>query len=130
MQFPNDRKYGRTHEWAKLEGDLVRVGISEFAAEQLGDIVYVDLPDVGATLTQGGGLGEIESVKAVADLYAPVSGEVVEANTGLLADLDLVSQDPYGDAWIVAIRPTDTTELDSLLDAAEYGRLCEEDAGE
>ena len=130
MTFPDDRRYAETHEWAKQEGDVVRVGITAFATEQLGDIVYLDLPEVGKTVAHGEVLGEIESVKAVVDLYAPVSGEVIEANNGLLDDLDLVGQDPYGDAWMVLIRADDTAELTSLLDAAAYEKVCEEEVPE
>ena len=130
MTPPDDRRYAETHEWAKLEGDLVRVGISAFAAEQLGDIVYLDLPDPGHPVSAGEPMGEIESVKAVAELYAPVSGEVAQVNEGLPDDLDRIGQDPYGEAWLVLIEGSDGAELDELLDAGAYAELCKEAEGD
>jgi len=130
MVFPDDRKYTKTHEWAKLEDNLVRVGISSFAVDKLGDIVFLDLPDIGTSITREDSMGEIESVKAVADLYAPVSGEVVEVNSDLMDDLDIVAHAPYEDAWLLLIKAADLTELDSLLDAAAYEKLCKEEAGQ
>ena len=130
MTFPDDRIYTATHEWAKQEGDLVRVGITEFATDQLGDIVYLDLPDVRKTVAQGDVLGEIESVKAVTELYAPVGGEVAEVNSSVLDNLDSVNRDPYDEAWIVVIEAGDLAELSSLLDAASYKELCTEEPGQ
>ena len=127
--FPDDRMYTKTHEWAKQEGDLVRIGITEFAVDQLGDIVYLDLPEVSDTVAQGDVLGEIESVKAVAELYVPVGGQVAEVNGSVLDDLDSIRRDPYGEAWVVVIEAGDLTELSSLLDAAAYEQLCTEEAG-
>jgi glycine cleavage system H protein len=127
MDFPDDRRYAESHEWAKREGELVRVGISDFAQDQLGDIVFVDLPQVGTTLARGQAFGVIESVKAVADLLAPVSGEVVEVDGDLFDDLDAISAEPYGRGWVMLIRASDPTELDSLMDAAAYQQHCEEE---
>ena len=129
MTFPDDRMYAKTHEWAKQEGERVRVGITEFATDQLGDIVYIDLPEVGKTVAQGDVLGEIESVKAVAEFYAPVDGEVVEVNSSALDDLDAIGRDPYGEAWLVVIEAGDLAGLGSLLDAGTYQQLCTEEAG-
>lgn len=129
MTFPDDRMYTKTHEWAKQEGDRVRVGITEFATDQLGDVVYIDLPEVGKTVAQGDVLGEIESVKAVAEFYAPVGGEVVEVSSSALDDLDSIGRDPYGGAWLVVIEAGNPAELSSLLDAATYKQLCTEEAG-
>jgi glycine cleavage system H protein len=126
MDFPDDRRYAATHEWAQREGDLVRVGISDFAQDQLGDIVYVELPDPGTAVSQGQRFGVVESVKAAADLYAPVSGEVVEANGALSKDLDVISREPYGQGWMLVVRPRDLAELDALLDSAAYQKHCEE----
>ncbi len=129
MTFPDDCMYTRTHEWAKQEGELMRVGITEFATDQLGDIVYLDLPEVGKTVAQGDVLGEIESVKAVAEFYAPAGGQVAEVNTSVFDDLDSIRRDPYREAWMVVIEMSDLTELSSLLDAAAYEQLCTEEAG-
>ncbi|MCD6359955.1 MAG: glycine cleavage system protein GcvH [Armatimonadetes bacterium] len=128
MQFPEDLKYTETHEWARVEGDLVRVGITSFAIEQLGDVIYLDLPDPGAEVSQGAAFGEIESVKAVSELNAPVSGEVVEVNESLTDDYDMIARDPFGEAWMIVISPSDVSELDNLLDAAAYGERCEEES--
>lgn len=128
MQFPEDRRYTKTHEWARHDGELVRVGITTFAVEQLGDIIYLDLPEPGTQVEQGTAFGEIESVKAVADLIAPVSGEVREVNEPIMDDLDALAEDPWERAWLIAIAPDDPAEMDALLDAAAYARHCEEEA--
>jgi glycine cleavage system H protein len=119
--YPNDRKYSKEHEWALLEPDgRVLVGITEFAQEELGDVVYVALPKVGTQLAQFAMMGEIESVKTVSDLFTPVSGEVVELN-GLLTDQpELVNEDVYGQGWLIRMAITDKAELDNLLTADEY----------
>jgi glycine cleavage system H protein len=127
MEFPDDRRYAKTHEWARREGEAVVVGISDYAQDQLGDIVYVELPDVGTRLARGDGFGVIESVKAVADLYAPVGGEVVAVNAEVTDDMDAISQDPYGRGWLVRLRASDPSELEMLMDAAAYRKHCEED---
>jgi glycine cleavage system H protein len=127
MEFPDDRRYAKTHEWAKREGDVVLVGISDYAQDQLGDIVYVELPDVGTRLARGDAFGVIESVKAVADLYAPVGGAVVAVNAEVADDMDAISQDPYGRGWLVRLRASDPSEFEMLMDAAAYQKHCEEE---
>lgn len=117
---PGDLKYTRDHEWAKQEGKKVRVGITAYAQEQLGDVVFVELPKVGAKVSQRQAFGVVESVKAVSDLFAPVSGEVVEANGALPAAPDTVNTDPYGKGWMIVITPSKPAELDALLTAAQY----------
>ena len=119
--------YAERHEWAKQDGELVRAGISEHAGAELGDIVFLDLPELGSELTQGRIMGEIESVKAVAELYAPVSGTVVELNQNLLDDLDIIGEDPYEDGWMLLIRPHDIHELENLLDVRAYRQICKEE---
>lgn len=126
MDVPDDRKYSASHEWAMADGDVVRVGITRFAAEQLGDIIYLDLPEVGREVEAGAAFGEIESVKAVSDLIAPISGEVVEVNEPVADDLDAIAADPWS-AWMIAIAPSDPAQMDALLDAAAYATLCAEE---
>jgi len=128
VEIPDDRRYGQTHEWAKQESDLVRVGISDYAQGQLGDIVFLELPEPGRPVQQGEPLGTVESVKAVCDLWAPVSGEVVEMNDELADRPELVNEDPYGQGWMVVIRTGDVSELASLMDASAYTQHCEESA--
>ena len=123
---PSDLKYTREHEWAKAEGARVRVGITHFAQEQLGDVVFVELPKVGAKVTQNKGFGVVESVKAVSDLFAPLSGEVVEINAALPKSPEVVNQDPYGKGWMIVIAPSDPKELENLLTAAQYEKLVAE----
>jgi len=118
--IPSDLRYTREHEWARREGDLVRVGITAYAQEQLGDVVFVELPKVGARVTANQSFGVVESVKAVSDLYAPLSGEVVEVNTALQKSPELVNRDPYGQGWMIVIRPSSPAEWDSLLTAEQY----------
>ncbi|WP_183095421.1 glycine cleavage system protein GcvH [Nocardioides stalactiti] len=120
---PEDLKYTVEHEWLRTPGEQpgsVRVGITDFAQDALGDIVYVSLPDVGATLTAGSACGELESTKSVSDVYAPVTGEVVARNDALDATPELVNSDPYGEGWLFEIVPGDAGEVDQLLDAAGY----------
>jgi glycine cleavage system H protein len=121
--IPDDRKYSQEHEWVQVEGDIGTIGVTDHAASELGDIVYVDLPDVGAEFSAGDAAGSIESVKAVADLFAPVSGEIVEINEALDADAAMVNNSPMDDGWLFKIRLSDPGELDSLLDAAGYEEL-------
>ena len=124
MAIPDDRRYSKEHEWALVEeSGTVLVGISEFAQAELGDVVFVELPKVGDRVEQGGQIGEIESVKAVSDLFSPVSGEIVEVNDGVKANPELVNESPYENGWLLRIKPDDPSELDSLLDAAQYGAL-------
>jgi glycine cleavage system H protein len=117
-------KFAKTHEWIRLDDDgLATVGISAYAVEALTDLVFMQLPEVGRTVQAGESIGEIESVKAVSDFYAPVSGEVVEVNAALPAKLETLGQDPYGAGWLVRLRPTAAAELASLLDQAAYDAL-------
>jgi glycine cleavage system H protein len=121
--YPDDLHYSSEHEWARTEGDLVRVGITFYAQDALGDVVYVELPEAGARVTQDAPFGEIQSPKAVSDLYAPVTGEIVERNQAAMDTPELVNEDPYGDGWLVVIRAEDTGELVKLMDAAAYEAL-------
>ena len=117
---PTDRKYSKTHEWFRLEGDLVRVGISQFAADELTDITYVALPVIGKNIPAGGTFGEIESVKATSELFSAVGGEIVEVNTSLADRPELVNDDPFGEGWMLKLRPKDLKPLDALMDASAY----------
>lgn len=123
MAVPTDRRYAETHEWCKLEAEGAVVGLTQFAADQLTDITFVELPGVGTKVTAGAQCAEIESVKAASELYAPVSGEVVEVNTALADTPELVNRDPFGAAWMIRIAPTDVGQMDDLLDAAAYEAL-------
>ena len=126
MLVPDDRRYSSDHEWARLADGTVRVGITDYAQDALGDVVYVDLPAVGAHVDVGGVLGEVESTKSVSEIYAPVAGEVVAVNTALADTPELLNTDPYGAGWISEIAPTDGDALDALLDAARYTALISE----
>ena len=123
---PKDLRYTKEHEWVRIEGDLATVGITDFAAEQLGDVVFVDLPEVGRTVAQFAAVGVIESVKAVSDLFAPVGGDVVETNAELTTKPELLNSDPFGQGWMLRIRLSDRTALDGLLDVAAYEALTSE----
>ena len=120
---PTDLRYTKEHEWVRLDGDLATVGITEYAAQQLGDVVFVELPDVGRVLEQFGAFGVVESVKAVSDLFAPVSGEVTEANPSLAGQPELVNSEPYGAGWMVKVRLADASQVGELLDPAAYDAL-------
>ena len=120
MPSPNDRMYSKEHEWLKQEGELAYIGITDYAQEQLGDVVYVDLPEVGTQLTQYEKLGEIESVKAVSELYAPASGEVMMLNEEVVHKPELVNSDPFEAGWLLQIKLTRTLEMNGLLSAEEY----------
>jgi glycine cleavage system H protein len=120
MSYPENFKYTKEHEWVKAEGDTAYVGITDHAQHELGDIVFVDLPKVGATLVKGETLGSVESVKAVSDIYAPVSGEVLEANTALSSDPEKLNEDPHGEAWLVKLKLTAPAEINDLMSAADY----------
>lgn len=117
---PRENRYARSHEYVHVDGDNAIIGISNYAQKELGDVVFVELPQVGTTLEAGDELGSIESVKAVSELFAPVSGEVIEVNEALTEKPDLVNSDPYGDGWMIKVRMTDTSELEQLLDASDY----------
>ncbi len=121
--IPKELKYTREHEWAKQEGDRVRVGITAYAQEQLGDVVFVELPRLGNKVTATKAFGVVESVKAVSDLFAPVSGEVVDVNGELQQKPDVVNQDPYGRGWMLVIKPSNKAEWDQLLTAQQYEDL-------
>ena len=120
FEIPDDRQYAKTHEWAHQENGTVRVGISDFAQDELGDVVFVEFPTVGDTLEVNDEFGVVESIKAVSDLYAPISGEVVGTNDDLLDAPELVNDNPYGEGWMLKIDPADDAELDDLLSADEY----------
>jgi glycine cleavage system H protein len=117
--YPDDRRYTKEHEWVKLEGDLARVGITEYAQDQLGDVVYLELPEVGRVLKAGERFGTVESVKAVSELYAPVAGEVLEVNSALVSNPEAINKDPHGQAWMIVVRPADAAAA-SLLDGKAY----------
>jgi glycine cleavage system H protein len=123
VRVPSDLRYTRDHEWVRLEGDEATVGITQYAADQLGDIVFVELPDVGRTLEGARAFGVVESVKAVSDLFAPAAGEVIATNDELGGGPELVNSDPYGAGWMVKLRLSDPGDLDDLLDAAAYDAL-------
>jgi glycine cleavage system H protein len=123
MNVPEDLRYSTDHEWARREEGRVRVGITDFAQDTLGDVVFVELPEIGSTVSAGGTFGEVESTKSVSDLYAPVGGTVVEVNAELADAPNRINDDPYGEGWICVIEPSDPSELDALLDAAGYQQL-------
>ncbi len=120
FDFPKTFRFADTHEYASLEVDFVRIGISAFAVDQLGDIVFVDLPEVGSLLQRGVSFGSVESVKAVEDMYSPVSGEVQAVNESVLSDPEKLQNDPHGDGWLLEIKISDSTELDQLMDSDSY----------
>jgi glycine cleavage system H protein len=126
MNVPDDRRYTQDHEWARLEDGRVRVGITDYAQDALGDVVFVQLPERGARLEAGATFSEVESTKSVSDIYAPVAGTVVEVNTELTDAPQRVNEDPYGEGWICVIEPTDAAALDALLDAEGYQRLVQD----
>ena len=117
---PDELRYSREHEWVRSDGDVVTIGITHFAQEQLGDVVFVELPAKGATVKQFASLGVVESVKAASDVYAPVSGEVVERNVKVIESPELVNSAPYGDGWLIKVRLADKAEVSKLLDPSEY----------
>ena len=123
--YPEDQRYTSEHEWARREGDSVRVGITHFAQDSLGDIVYVDIPGPGTAVTAGQPFGEVESTKSVSDLLSPVNGEIVERNGALEEAPELVNQDPYGEGWMVVIKPASAGDYDTLLSQADYKALVE-----
>lgn len=123
MASPDDRRYSREHEWVKVDGDLGRIGITDYAQEQLGDVVYVDLPEAGTRITQFEKMGEIESVKAVSDLFAPISGDVVSTNHSVVEKPETVNEDAQGAGWLLEVRISDPAELDKLMSAADYDAM-------
>ncbi len=126
MEYPDDLRYTKEHEWVRAEGSFVRIGITDFAQDALGDVVYVDLPDVGTEVHAGQALGEVESTKSVSDVFSPLEGVVVERNPLIDEHSELVNEQPYGDGWLVLVTPTDPSAVDSLLDAEAYRAFGEE----
>lgn len=126
MDFPQDLRYSKEHEWARTEEGLVRVGITDFAQDALGDVVFVDLPAVGSKVEAGRPLGEVESTKSVSDIFSPVSGTVVELNALVDERPELVNEQPYGDGWLLVIEPSEPAGTDALLDADAYRAFLEE----
>jgi glycine cleavage system H protein len=124
--YPDQLKYHREHDWARLEGDTATLGVTWYAQDALGELVHYEPPDVGSSLARDESYGEVESVKAVSDLIAPLSGEVVEVNQGVVEAPETVNSDPYGEGWLVKIRLSDPGEVDDLLDAQAYKKLLEE----
>ena len=120
FEYPEDLKYLDTHEYVRLDGEIATLGISEFAVDQLGDIVFLELPEVGDALEKGETFGSIESVKAVEDMYAPISGTVIERNEAMVNSPELISEDPYGEGWFLKLRINDADDLNDALSATEY----------
>lgn len=120
LQFPDSCRYADSHEYARPDGELLRIGVSAFAVDQLGDIVFVELPEVGSQLEQGSSFGSVESVKAVEEMYAPISGTVELRNEAVLASPEELQNDPYGEGWLLVVRPSDAAEFSDLMDAATY----------
>lgn len=120
MNFPQNLKYTNEHEWIRVEGDIAYVGITDYAQEQLGDIVFVDIPAVGETLEAGETFGTIEVVKTISDLFLPVAGELLEQNEALEENPELVNKDPYGEGWLIKMKPTNIKDIEDLLDAEAY----------
>jgi glycine cleavage system H protein len=123
MDIPEELRYSSDHEWARLEGALVRIGITDYAQDALGDVVYVQVPDVGASVTAGERCSEVESTKSVSDIYAPLAGTIVEVNAELADHPELVNQDPYGGGWLCVIEPAEPGAYEALLDAVGYRAL-------
>ena len=124
--YPEDLKYTEEHEWARIEGDRAVVGITHYAQDALGDIVYVDIPQVGTTVTAGERFGEVESTKSVSDIYSPVSGTIAERNEQLDKSPEIINSDPYGQGWLVVVQMTDADELDQLMEADAYAEMVAE----
>jgi glycine cleavage system H protein len=125
MNVPEQLRYSRDHEWVSRDGDVARIGITDYAQDALGDVVFVQVPEVGATVAAGDSFGEVESTKSVSDVYAPLAGTVLEVNETLADGPQALNQDPYGDGWICTMRMSDPAQYDELLDAAAYGELIE-----
>jgi glycine cleavage system H protein len=130
MEFPDELRYTQQHEWARPEGNLVRVGITDFAQDALGDVVYVDIPEVGAEVRAGEAFGEVESTKSVSDVYSPVTGSVVGRNDAIMDSPEAVNDDPYGEGWMILVEASDPSELDALMDAVAYRAMTESDSGD
>ena len=126
--YPQDFRYAKDHEWIKVEGDRGRVGITDYAQKQLGDVVFLELPEVGRALKAGEQFGTVESVKAVSELYSPIGGEVVEVNAALVSKPETINKDPHGQAWMIVLKITDPAEAGALMDAAAYEALVASEA--
>jgi glycine cleavage system H protein len=129
MDVPQDLRYSREHEWVRLNGSVARIGITDFAQDSLGDVVFVQLPDVGLDAVAGASVSEIESTKSVSDVYVPLTGVVTAVNVALAEQPELVNQDPYGTGWMFELEVSDVSEVDALLDAAAYRELISAEAG-
>lgn len=125
MQIPEDLRYSTDHEWIRVDGNKVRIGITDYAQDALGDVVFVDLPEVGSSADAGASISEVESTKSVSDIYAPVSGTIAEVNADLADAPERLNEDPYGEGWICSIELSDPSQIDGLLDAAGYRALVE-----
>lgn len=130
MELPIELRYSREHEWVAVDNNIATIGITDYAQEQLGDVVYVELPEVGTAVTKDDAFGVVESVKAVSDIYAPVTGTVTAVNADLADSPETVNEDPYGDAWMIRVEMSDPAELDDLMTAAEYQQFIEEEQKE
>lgn len=126
MEYPDDVRYTKEHEWIRAEGNVVRIGITDFAQDALGDVVYVDLPDVGTELHAGQAFAEVESTKSVSDVFSPIDGSIVDRNPLVDERPELVNEQPYGDGWLVLVTPADATAIDALMDAGSYRAFVEE----
>ncbi|MBI2413745.1 MAG: glycine cleavage system protein GcvH [Deltaproteobacteria bacterium] len=127
MEFPKDLKYTKEHEWVKVEGNIATVGITDYAQDSLGDVVYVELPQEGGTVTKNEPFGVVESVKAVSDLYSPISGSVHEVNDAIIDSPEAINEDPYGDAWMIRVEIGNTNDLSDLMSSDEYQKFIEEE---
>lgn len=127
MSIPKELRYSQEHEWVRVEGDTVRIGITDFAQSELGDIVFVELPEVGVQLTANEPFGSVESVKTVSELYAPISGKVIAVNEELNDNPEYVNESPYDKAWMIVIEPSDMSEVDNLLTAEQYEQMINQD---
>ncbi len=125
MSSPADRRYTRTHEWVSLDGDVATIGVTDFAQSELGDITYLDLPEVGTAITENAALGVVESVKAANDIFSPVDGEVVQRNDAAIDAPETVNSSPYGEAWLIKVRISDPAKFEALMDAAAYDAFAE-----
>jgi glycine cleavage system H protein len=128
MDIPEDLKFTKSHEWAKVEENIVTIGLSDYAQEQLGDIVYIELPEEGRDLHKEEVFGMVESVKAVSDIYSPVSGEVIEINDAIVDSPEVINDDPFGEAWLIKVRIDNPDEINSLMDTKEYKSYVEEES--
>jgi len=126
-EFPDDLKYMKTHEWVRIEGDTATIGITDYAQHQLGDIVYVELPEIGRTLEKESSAGEIESVKAVGEILMPLSGEIVEINAIIIESPESINSSPYGDGWMMKIKVSNSSEINELLSVEDYKKIVEEE---